>query len=128
MKIDISTGELVDKITILSIKLEKITSPDKRANVQKEYDILIKPMNELGITVDSDEYLRLKRINLALWDIEDRIRVKEVEQAFDQEFIELARSVYFTNDDRAAVKKEINLKYNSDLVEEKQYVDYKNKP
>ncbi|MFA6008898.1 MAG: DUF6165 family protein [Desulfobacteraceae bacterium] len=128
MKIDISTGELVDKVTILSIKQEKISNPEKLANVRKEYAILITPMNDAGLFVDSDEFLRLKDINLKLWDIEDRIRVKEVESAFDDEFISLARSVYFINDDRAAVKKEINLKYNSDLVEEKEYVDYKNKP
>ncbi len=128
MKIDISTGELVDKVTILSIKQEKISNPEKLANVRKEYAILIPPMNDAGILVDSDEFIRLKDINLKLWDIEDRIRVKEVENAFDDEFISLARSVYFINDDRAAVKKEINLKYNSDLVEEKEYVDYKNKP
>lgn len=125
MKIDVSTGELVDKVTILSIKLEKMSDPEKRANVKKEYDILIRPMNDAGIFVDSDEFIRLKEINLKLWDIEDRIRVKEVSQAFDDEFISLARSVYFINDDRAAVKKEINLKFNSDLVEEKEYVDYK---
>jgi hypothetical protein len=128
VKIDISTGELVDKVTILSIKQEKISNPEKLANVRKEYAILITPMNDAGLFVDSDEFLRLKDINLKLWDIEDRIRVKEVESAFDDEFISLARSVYFINDDRAAVKKEINLKYNSDLVEEKEYVDYKNKP
>lgn len=128
MKIDISTGELVDKVTILSIKQEKISNPEKLANVRKEYAILITPMNDAGIFVDSDEFIRLKDINLKLWDIEDRIRVKEVENAFDDEFISLARSVYFINDNRAAVKKEINLKYNSDLVEEKEYVDYKNKP
>jgi hypothetical protein len=128
VKIDISTGELVDKVTILSIKQEKISNPEKLVNVRKEYDILIKPMNDAGIFVDSDEFTRLKEINLKLWDIEDRIRVKEVENAFDDEFIALARSVYFINDDRAAVKKEINLKFNSDLVEEKEYVNYKNKP
>ncbi len=128
MKIDISTGELVDKLTILSIKIEKISNPEKLANVRKEYDILMKPMNDAGIFTDSDEFIRLRDINLKLWDIEDRIRVKEVENAFDDEFISLARSVYFTNDDRADVKKEINLKFSSDLVEEKEYVDYKKKP
>jgi hypothetical protein len=128
VKIDISTGELVDKLTILSIKLEKISNPEKLANVRKEYDILMKPMNDAGIFTDSDEFIRLRDINLKLWDIEDKIRVKEVENAFDDEFIALARSVYFTNDDRADVKKEINLKFSSDLVEEKEYVDYKKKP
>jgi hypothetical protein len=125
VKIDVSTGELVDKVTILSIKLEKITDAAKLANVRKEYDFLIKPMAEAGITPESGEFQRLKAISLKLWDIEDRIRVKEVEKAFDGEFIELARSVYFTNDDRADVKKEINLKFGSELVEEKQYVEYK---
>ncbi len=127
MKIDVSIGELVDKVTILSIKLEKMSDPEKRANVKKEHGMLVGPMNDAGIFEDSDEFVRLKAINLTLWDIEDRIRVKETEKAFDAEFIDLARSVYFTNDDRAAVKKEINLKFNSDLVEEKEYVEYKKK-
>lgn len=127
MKIDVSIGELVDKVTILSIKLEKMSDPGKRANVKKEHGMLVGPMNDAGILEDSDEFVRLKAINLRLWDIEDRIRVKETEKAFDAEFIDLARSVYFTNDDRATVKKEINLKFNSDLVEEKEYVEYKKK-
>lgn len=125
MKIDISIGELADKVSILSIKLEKFSNPEKRANVKKEYDILLKPMEETGIFLSSPEFVRLKEINLTLWEVEDKLRVKETEKAFDEEFIALARSVYFTNDDRAAVKKEINLKFNSDLVEEKEYVDYK---
>lgn len=126
MKIDISIGELVDKVTILSIKREKISNPDKRKNIQKEYDILLKPMQECGIDIDSDEFIKLKTINLELWEIEDLIRIKEAAKAFDEEFIKLARSVYFTNDKRAEIKKDINLSYNSDLVEEKEYVDYKN--
>ena len=125
MKIDISIGELVDKVTILSIKLEKISNPEKRKNIQNEYDKLIKPMENCGITIDSDEFSQLKNVNLKLWDIEDQIRIKEADKAFDAEFIELARSVYFINDDRAEIKKRINLAYNSDLVEEKEYVDYK---
>ncbi|MBR9984649.1 MAG: hypothetical protein KFF68_01950 [Desulfosarcina sp.] len=125
MKIDISTGELADKVSILSIKLEKISNPSKIKNIQKEYDILLKPMIACGITLDSDEFIRLKTVNLELWDIEDRIRNKEASKAFDSEFIELARSVYVTNDQRAEIKKQINLAYNSDLVEEKEYVDYK---
>jgi len=125
MKIDISTGELADKVSILSIKLERISNPSKIKNIQKEYDILLKPMITCGITLDSDEFIRLKAVNLELWDIEDRIRIKEASKAFDSEFIELARSVYVTNDQRAEIKKQINLAYNSDLVEEKEYVDYK---
>jgi len=125
MKIDISTGELVDKVTILAIKLEKFKDEVKKANVKKEYDILTVPMNAVGITVNSKEFKDLKDVNLKLWHIEDDIRIKEQKQEFDQDFIGLARSVYFTNDIRADIKKEINLKYNSDLVEEKEYVDYK---
>ncbi len=125
MKVEVSIGELVDKISILSIKLRKIKNPEKLKNIQKEYDILVKSMAEEGIDVTSDEFTRLEEINLKLWDIEDRVRLKEAAYAFDDEFIELARSVYFINDDRAAVKKEINLKFGSDLVEEKEYVEYK---
>jgi hypothetical protein len=125
MQVDVSVGEVVDKVSILSIKLKKIQNPEKLKNIQKEYDALVVPMQAAGISVISDEFQRLESINLKLWDIEDRIRLKEAAQAFDEEFIELARSVYFINDDRAAVKKEINLKYGSDLIEEKEYVDYK---
>ena len=125
MKIDISTGELVDKVTILAIKLEKFRDEAKKANVKKEYDILTLPMNAVGITVDSKEFKDLKDVNLKLWHIEDDIRIKEQKKEFDSEFIELARSVYFTNDVRAEIKKDINMRYNSELVEEKEYVDYK---
>lgn len=127
MKIDISTGELVDKVTILAIKLEKFKDEVKKANVKKEYDILTEPMNAVGISVDSKEFKDLKEVNLKLWHIEDDIRIKEHKKEFDTEFIELARSVYFTNDVRAEIKKDINLRYNSELVEEKEYVDYKKK-
>ena len=127
MKIDISIGELVDKVTILSIKLEKFNDKVKKANVNKEYDILTIPMNELGININSSEFKDLREINLKLWHIEDDIRIEESKSDFGEKFIELARSVYFINDDRAAVKKEINLKYKSDLIEEKEYVDYKKK-
>ncbi|MCP3923624.1 MAG: hypothetical protein GY714_13675 [Desulfobacterales bacterium] len=125
MKIDISIGELVDKLTILSIKLEKISDAAKLQNCKNEYDILLKPMEECGIKTDSDEFTKLKSVNLELWEIEDEIRIKESKQEFDGEFIELARSVYFKNDDRADAKREINIKYKSDLVEEKEYVNYK---
>jgi len=124
LKIDISIGELVDKVTILSIKLEKISDPSKVINVRKEYELLLKPMTDYGIGTDSEEFLALKDVNLKLWEIEDRIRVKEVEQAFDREFIDLARSIYFINDKRAEIKKRINLATGSELVEEKEFVDY----
>ncbi len=125
MKIDISIGELVDKVTILSIKLKMVKDQVKLANIKKEYDLLTIPMEETGITSNSDEFKRLEAVNQKLWQIEDDIRIKEAKQEFDEEFIKLARSVYFENDDRAAIKKEINLKFGSELVEEKEYVDYK---
>jgi len=125
MRIEVSVGEVVDKVTILEIKTEKFKNPEKLANVMKEYQILKKVMGKDGITTDSDEFKRLKEVNLKLWHIEDDIRIKEQKKEFDDAFIELARSVYFENDVRAEIKKEINLKYNSELVEEKEYVDYK---
>ena len=124
MKIDISTGELVDKVTILAIKLERVRDPSKVKHIQKEYELLLKPMTDCGIGTDSKEFRALKEVNLKLWEIEDRIRIKEAKKAFDSEFIDLARSVYFTNDARAEIKKRINLTTGSELVEEKQYVDY----
>ena len=127
MKIEISLGEVVDKVTILEIKTEKISNQAKLKNVEKEYQFLKKNMEEAGIADTSLEFKRLKEVNLKLWQIEDNIRIKESHQEFDDEFIQLARSVYFENDDRAAIKKEINLKFGSDLIEEKDYVDYKKK-
>ena len=128
MKIDVSIGELVDKVSILEIKLKKVKNKDKLQNIKKEYDLLKVSMEQCGITAESEFFKRLVEVNSRLWVIEDDIRVKESSQEFDQDFIRLARSVYFENDERAAIKKEINLKYNSDLVEEKEYVDYKDKP
>ena len=125
MKVEISIGELVDKVTILSIKLDKFKNKNKKQNVQKEYDILVKSMVNLGITPESDEFKKLREINLKLWNIEDDIRIKEAKKEFDYEFVQLARGVYFNNDRRAAIKKEINLKFGSELIEEKEYVDYK---
>ncbi len=125
MKIDISIGELVDKVSILSIKLKKVKNKQKLKNINKEFDLLKVPMEECGIKLDSSEFLRLEEVNLRLWDIEDKIRIEESKQDFGTEFIRLARSVYFENDVRAEIKKEINLKFGSDLVEEKEYVDYK---
>lgn len=125
MKIDVSLGELVDKVTILAIKSEKIAEPAKLKNILREFEILVSAMNSAGINTDSREYQRLYEINSKLWDIEDDIREKEAAKSFDSEFIELARSVYFNNDERASVKREINFKYGSDLVEEKSYSSYR---
>lgn len=124
MKIEISTGELVDKVTILEIKTEKVKDRSKLENIRKEYELLKASLNAAGITTASPHFQQLKEINVKLWEIENDIRKKESQQEFDQDFIKLARSVYLENDKRAAIKKDINLKYASELVEEKEYVDY----
>ena len=125
MNIEMSHGEIVDKLTILQIKKENITDPIKLDNIVKEYDYLLSVVeNDLGISTDSPEYLELLSINKELWIIEDDIRDKERNKEFDEEFIKLARSVYYTNDVRAKIKKEINLKYSSGFVEEKSYQSY----
>lgn len=123
----VSYGELIDKITILEIKSRQIRDQAKLANVRNELDLLNATWaNDAASQTDiSEERARLLAVNEALWEIEDRIRLKEKAQAFDAEFIELARSVYFRNDERAAFKREINLKLGSQLVEEKSYQDYR---
>jgi hypothetical protein len=125
MNIEVSHGEIVDKLTILQIKKENITDPIKLDNIIKEHDYLLSVVeNDLGISTLSPEYLELFSINKELWIIEDDIRDKERNKEFDDEFIKLARSVYYTNDVRAKIKKEINLKYSSGFVEEKSYQAY----
>jgi len=123
----VSYGELIDKITILEIKSRRIADAAKLANVRNELDLLNATWaNDTASRTDiSSERASLLAVNELLWDIEDRIRLKEKAQAFDAEFIELARSVYFRNDERAAFKREINLKLGSQLVEEKSYQDYR---
>jgi hypothetical protein len=127
IQVPVSFGELIDKITILEIKSKQMTDPAKLANVRNELQQLNATWaaHPASATDIADERARLLAVNEALWDIEDRIRLKEKAQAFDQEFIELARAVYFRNDERAAVKREINHKLGSQLVEEKSYQDYK---
>ena len=125
MNIEVSHGEIVDKLTILQIKKENITDPIKLDNIVKEYDYLLSIVeNDLEISTESPEYLELLSINKELWVIEDDIRDKERVKEFDEDFIKLARSVYYTNDVRAKIKKEINLKYSSGFVEEKSYQSY----
>ena len=125
MNIEVSHGEIVDKLTILQIKKENITDSSKLDNIVKEYNYLLSIVeNDLGISTESSEYLELLSINKDLWDIEDDIRDKERQKEFDEEFIKLAREVYYTNDVRAKIKKEINLKYSSGFVEEKSYQSY----
>src|SRR5215470_15433849 len=127
LSVPISCGELIDKITILEIKAERIRDAAKLTNIRNELDAL----NRTWSAHDSSRFdiaaerARLKGVNETLWDIEDRIRLKEKAQAFDSEFVELARAVYFRNDERAAVKREINLRLGSALVEEKSYEDYR---
>ena len=123
----VSYGELLDKITILEIKSSRIADAAKLANVRNELELLNAIWSGSHVsTIDiAHERAQLLAINQALWDIEDAIRLKERAQAFDQEFIELARSVYFRNDERAACKRAINLKLGSELVEEKSYQDYR---
>jgi hypothetical protein len=124
LKIDISIGEVVDKITILSIKLNKIKNDKKLVNIRKEYDLLFNSLENSGIEVDSALFTKLETINLKLWEIEDKIRKKEANKEFDDEFIQLARNVYINNDKRSVVKREINIKYGSNIIEEKEYVSY----
>jgi len=124
--IPISPGELLDKITILEIKSERIESAEKKANVNKELSMLNKVWTD-AVSEDADIVSmrkELKSINEALWVIEDDIRDEERDKRFGERFIELARSVYVTNDQRADVKKRINLHLKSDIVEEKSYQDY----
>ena len=127
MKVEVSTGELIDKLSILEIKLLNITDKEKVKNVYKELETLNPYFQDLldvyGIKI-KNLYTKISNINKTLWDIEDAIRDKEKAEEFDEEFVELARSVYITNDQRAAVKKEINLLTKSKLVEEKSYSDY----
>ena len=124
--VPISPGELLDKITILRIKAVRITDAAKLANVRLELDLLEKTWQEArGQTDLGEDEQSLQAVNERLWDIEDRIREKEAGRAFDQQFIELARSVYIENDQRAALKKRVNLALGSRLVEEKSYKDYR---
>lgn len=122
MNIEVSNGEILDKITILRLKLEHIHDQEKRANIIKEYDFLKDISDEIDYPEDLYEQLYL--VNKALWRIEDDIRNKERNQEFDEEFIKLARSVYFTNDKRSEIKKQINLKTESQFIEEKSYEKY----
>jgi len=119
----VSLGELIDKITILEIKKIHMTGI-KLKNVDKELKLLRKILQDKDLEIDIDLINNLKEVNNNLWEIEDNIRIKESNQEFDKEFIQLARSVYKENDKRASIKKEINQKYNSELVEEKSYNNY----
>lgn len=132
MKIEVSNGEIMDKLTILAIKLEEIKDPAKLKNVQKEYDTLSPIVHGIYEELNEEQQTALKAlhkdlgdINKTLWNIEDICRLHEANNNFDDAFIEVTRSVYITNDERAQVKKLINTLTGSKLVEEKSYEEYK---
>jgi hypothetical protein len=127
IRVPISPGELLDKITILRIKSRRMTDPKKLANVRVELQALDEtwiesPYATVDVTADVDALLA---VNERLWVIEDDIRDKERDKAFDEEFVRLARAVYIENDERAAIKRRLNVKLGSTLIEEKSYAEYK---
>ena len=124
--IPISWGELFDKITILQIKIENLQENNALKNVKTEYDQLYKIYNSNFLEDEKAKLLMvsLTQINKKLWDIEDKIRDKERIKKFDEEFIELARNVYFTNDKRSKIKRDINKTFGSTIIEEKSYSKY----
>lgn len=124
MKIEVSNGEVVDKLTIVEIKLQNIKDEQKLSNIKKEFDVLDEAVRSI-LSKTHPLYHELLEINKKLWDIEDRIRECERKKDFGQEFIELARSVYFTNDQRSEVKRKINGLTSSLLTEEKSYESYR---
>ncbi len=125
--VPISPGELLDKITILRIKAARMSDAAKVANVKHELELLEKTWRDSGAAAGNigDEEANLTRVNEALWVIEDDIRDEERAGRFGEKFIELARAVYITNDERAAIKKRINVALGSNIVEEKSYTPYK---
>jgi peptidoglycan hydrolase CwlO-like protein len=123
MKIEVSNGEIADKLTIIEIKLKHILDPEKQKNLKTEYQVLDDAVSKI-IAKDHEYYKELLKINQELWDIEDTIRDLERNKDFGEKFIETARAVYFTNDRRSEVKRQINKLTGSNLVEEKSYQKY----
>ena len=126
LKIPISLGELIDKITILRIKSNKINSNEAQKNIRLELEKLEHILNEtMSINTNLKNFeIKLSKINQSLWDIEDQLREKEKEKKFDKKFISLARMVYYKNDERAKIKRMINKSFDSELIEEKSYTQY----
>lgn len=123
MKIEVSIGEILDKISILYIKIQNIKNKEKLTHIQKEYDMLTREIKDLE---GSESFIKeLIFINTKIWNIEDSIRKKEITKSFDEEFIELARGVYYNNDLRFDIKNKINNYYNSSYKEQKEYERYK---
>lgn len=134
--IEVAPGELIDRITILEIKLARITDEDKLTHIRNEFVTLTKSVNQMRKALEGNKQhdkvkqldtlaLRLKEANEQIWDIEDKIRQFEFSQDFGEDFIETARSVYFTNDQRAELKKEVSMLFGSDIAEVKSYSEYK---
>lgn len=130
--VPISIGELIDKISILKIKQERIKDHTKLTNINLEHDLLSRILKEITNSLAASQHpqlfglsVKLKNINMVIWDIEDNIRDHERYKNFGPTFIELARGVYHNNDERAAIKREINEFVGSTIVEEKSYADYK---
>ena len=126
LKVPISLGELIDKITILKIKFNKINSKEAHKNIRLELEKLEQILNKtMSINANLKNFeIKLSKINQTLWDIEDQLREKEKEKKFDKKFISLARMVYHKNDERAKIKRMINKSFGSELIEEKSYTQY----
>jgi len=128
LTIPVSVGEVFDKITILELKLRHVRSDSVRKNIELEHELLSRTVADHELAEQGDlkgKVAALFEVNRKLWDIEDSLRLCEKSQAFGDDFVQLARSVYFLNDERAAIKKDINLTVGSVIVEEKLYADYK---
>jgi hypothetical protein len=123
MKIEVSNGEIIDKLTIIRIKMERIRDTAKLSNLKKEHDILAAASSSI-LGQDDPLYVSLYRVNSDLWEIEDRIREFERRKEFGKEFVAVAREVYRKNDLRSGIKREINLRTSSGLIEEKSYEKY----
>lgn len=124
--LEISIGDFLDRLSILEIKLEKIADKQKRLNIEKEHRVYLSRLENAQYPKNEVKQLlnKLREVNLRLWEVEDEIRLKEKHRQFDERFIELARSVYKTNDLRAKLKRQANETFGSELVEEKSYQDY----
>ena len=123
MKIELSNGEIIDKLTILEIKMERIKDEAKQINIRKEYEELVRVTSSI-MSTSNPLYKALYDVNRELWDIEDHIRGLEQRKDFNEEFIATARSVYIKNDKRAEIKRKINISTSSGLIEEKSYENY----
>jgi hypothetical protein len=126
MKVELPLGDVIDKISILRIKSERISAPEKLVNIHRELKVLLAAWDDTSYPSieDLSEWNGLLEVNGKLWTVEDDLRILEAKQDFTAEFVRLARSVYFLNDQRATLKKSINITLESDLVEEKSYQDY----